>query len=80
MAIIGIIAISKNFAIGRRGKLPWHYSEDLKFFKRTTMDNAIVMGSRTWLSLNGPLRTRKYRPDPLGNTYAARRRAANVGR
>ncbi|MCC6826536.1 MAG: dihydrofolate reductase [Acidobacteria bacterium] len=55
MAIIGIIAISKNFAIGRRGKLPWHYSEDLKFFKRTTMDNAIVMGSRTWLSLNGPL-------------------------
>ena len=36
--IIGIIAIAENFAIGKDGKLPWHYSADLKFFKQTTVN------------------------------------------
>ncbi len=49
--LIGIIAIAKNFAIGKDGKLPWHYSSDLKFFKQTTGGNAVVMGHNTWLSL-----------------------------
>lgn len=53
--IIGIVAISKNYAIGRGGKLPWHYSADLKFFKETTMGGAVVMGSRTWESIGRPL-------------------------
>jgi dihydrofolate reductase len=53
--IIGIVAISRNFAIGRGGKLPWHYSADLKFFKETTMGGAVVMGSRTWGSIGRPL-------------------------
>lgn len=49
--IIGIVAISKNFAIGKDGKLPWHYSSDLKFFKQTTTGHAIVMGWNTWKSI-----------------------------
>jgi dihydrofolate reductase len=53
--IIGIVAISKNFAIGKDGKLPWHHPADLKFFKETTMGNAVVMGSRTWRSIGKPL-------------------------
>jgi len=53
--IIGIVAIAKNFAIGKDGKLPWHYSADLKFFRETTMGRAIVMGSRTWRSIGKPL-------------------------
>ena len=53
--IIGIVAISENYAIGKDGKLPWHYSADLKFFKETTVGNAIVMGSNTWRSLRVPL-------------------------
>jgi len=56
--IIGIVAISQNFAIGRDGKLPWHYSADLKFFKRTTVGNAVVMGSATWRELGKPLPSR----------------------
>jgi dihydrofolate reductase len=56
--IIGIVAIAKNYAIGRDGKLPWHYSSDLKFFKETTIGNAIVMGSTTWRSLGKPLPNR----------------------
>ena len=55
MAIIGIVAIAQNFAIGKDGKLPWHYSADLKFFKRTTLNSAIVMGFNTWISIGKPL-------------------------
>lgn len=55
MAIIGIVAVAKNFAIGRDGKLPWHYAADLKFFKETTLNSAIVMGFNTWQSIGKPL-------------------------
>lgn len=55
MSIIGIVAIAKNFAIGKDGKLPWHYPADLKFFRETTLNNAIVMGFNTWKSIAKPL-------------------------
>lgn len=55
MSIIGIVAIAQNFAIGKNGKLPWHYSADLKFFKQTTVGHAIVMGWNTWESIGKPL-------------------------
>lgn len=55
MAIIGIIAIAENFAIGKGGKLPWHFSADLRFFKETTSGNAVVMGFKTWKSIGKPL-------------------------
>lgn len=55
MAIVGIVAIAKNFAIGKDGKLPWHYPADLKFFKETTVGNAIAMGFNTWESIGKPL-------------------------
>jgi len=53
--IIGIVAVDRNGAIGKGGKLPWHYSADMKFFKETTTGNAVVMGHKTWLSLKNPL-------------------------
>jgi dihydrofolate reductase len=55
MSIIGIVAIAQNYAIGKDGKLPWHYSADLKFFKQTTLNHAIVMGFNTWKSIGKPL-------------------------
>ena len=58
MAIIGIVAVAKNLAIGRDGKLPWHYSADLKHFKQTTTGHAVVMGSNTWRSIAKPLPNR----------------------
>lgn len=58
MAITGIVAVAKNLAIGRNGKLPWHYSADLKFFKQTTIKNAVVMGFNTWKSIGKPLPNR----------------------
>ena len=56
--IIGIAAVAQNNAIGKRGKLPWHYSSDMKFFKETTMGHAVVMGRKTWLTLKKPLKGR----------------------
>lgn len=56
--IIGIIAVAENFAIGKDGKLPWHYSADLKHFRETTSGNAVVMGMNTWRSIGKPLSNR----------------------
>src|SRR5215203_3782242 len=56
--IIGIVAIARNFAIGKGGKLPWHYPADLKFFKQTTTGHAVVMGWNTWVSIGKPLPNR----------------------
>ncbi len=58
MAMIGIVAVARNLAIGKGGKLPWHYPADLKFFKATTTGNAIVMGMNTWRSIGKPLPNR----------------------
>ena len=57
--IIGIAAVSKNNAIGKGGKLPWHYSSDMKFFKETTTGHAVVVGRKTWLTLKEPLKNRQ---------------------
>ncbi|HKP37328.1 MAG TPA: dihydrofolate reductase [Pyrinomonadaceae bacterium] len=57
--IIGIVAVDRNLAIGKDGKLPWHYSADMRFFKETTIGNAVVMGRRTWLTLKRPLTDRQ---------------------
>jgi len=58
-----VVAISKNNIIGKNNDLPWHYSEDLKYFKELTTNNTIVMGSRTFQSIlrriNKPLPNRK---------------------
>ena len=56
--IIGIVAIAQNFAIGKDGKLPWHYPADLKFFKQTTTGNAIVTGRKTFESIGKALPNR----------------------
>ena len=56
--IIGIVAVDRNGAIGKGGKLPWHYSADMKFFKQTTTGNACVMGFKTWRTLKNPLPNR----------------------
>ena len=58
MAIIGIVAVDRNLAIGKNGKLPWHYPADLKHFKQTTTGNVVVMGSNTWRSIGKTLTNR----------------------
>lgn len=58
-----IVAISKNNVIGNKGNLPWHYPEDLQYFKKTTLNKTVVMGKNTFTSiierLGKPLPNRK---------------------
>ena len=53
--MIAIAAMSRERVIGAAGKIPWHLSGDLKFFKRTTLGHIVVMGRKTFESLGKPL-------------------------
>lgn len=55
MKLALIWAMSRNRTIGRNNALPWHLSEDLKYFKRVTMGKPIIMGRKTWESIGRPL-------------------------
>ncbi|MGB8331055.1 MAG: dihydrofolate reductase [Polyangiales bacterium] len=54
-----IAAVARNGVIGKAGTLPWHLSEDLKHFKRTTQGHAIIMGRKTHDSIGRPLPGRR---------------------
>lgn len=54
-SLIAIVAMSSNRVIGRDGTLPWHFPEDLKFFKRITLGHPILMGRTTFESIGRPL-------------------------
>ena len=43
-----IAAVARNGVIGDGLTMPWHISEDLKYFKRMTMGHPMVMGRRTF--------------------------------
>src|SRR4051794_12564070 len=53
-----IAAMSLNRVIGRDGKIPWHISEDFKWFKRTTTGKVVLMGRKTFDSLGKALPNR----------------------
>jgi dihydrofolate reductase len=50
-----IWAMNEARAIGRQGGLPWHITEDLKHFRKTTEGHAVIMGRRTWDEVGKPL-------------------------
>lgn len=56
MILNQIVAIDQNLGIGKDNKLLWHFTEDLKFFKKTTTGKVLIMGRKTLesiLSLSG---------------------------
>ena len=58
-----IVAIGVNNLIGKDNDLPWNYPEDLKYFKKTTLNHPVIMGENTFYSIEGrahhPLPNRK---------------------
>jgi dihydrofolate reductase len=48
-------ARSRNQCIGRDNQLPWRLPGDLQYFKRVTRGKPVIMGRRTWESLNRAL-------------------------
>lgn len=55
-----IVAVDKNWGIGKNNDLLFSIPEDMKFFRQTTKDKIVVMGSNTLRSFpNGnPLKNR----------------------
>ena len=45
-----IVALDRNFAIGRDGEMPWHLPDDLKRFKALTLGKPVLMGRKTALA------------------------------
>jgi len=54
-----IVAVSENLVIGHRNTLPWHISEDLKNFKKITLNHSVIMGRKTFESIGKPLKYRR---------------------
>lgn len=61
MTVSAIFACDVNYGIGMNNDLPWQrHDDDMAWFRKTTMDNVIVMGSKTWSSIGSkPLPKRK---------------------
>ncbi len=55
MVLSLIVAMAENRTIGLGGTMPWHISEDLKYFKRVTLGGPIIMGRKTFESIGRPL-------------------------
>ncbi len=53
--LVLIAAIAENGVIGSDGGMPWHYAEDMRHFKETTMGHPVVMGRTTYESISGQL-------------------------
>lgn len=63
-----IWAMDKNWLIGKENKIPWHYKEDLIYFKEQTKGQNVLMGDKTYYSLKSYY---KDRPFPYGKIYVA---------
>lgn len=44
--------MAKNRVIGAGGRIPWHLPNELQLFKRVTMGHHIIMGRKTYESIN----------------------------
>ena len=47
-----IAAVAPGGIIGFENKMPWHLPRDLRYFKRTTLGHPIIMGRKTFESIN----------------------------
>lgn len=52
MIISLIAAMAENSVIGKGNKLPWHLPEDLQHFKKTTLGKPVIMGRKTFESMD----------------------------
>ena len=63
-----IWAMDCNWLIGKDNKIPWHYKEDLQYYKSQTAGQTVLMGDKTYESLKGYYKTK---PLPYAKIYVA---------
>jgi dihydrofolate reductase len=56
MDLILIAAVSENNIIGKDGKIPWHIPEEIKHFKDLTLEHPVIMGRKTYESIQDKFR------------------------
>lgn len=54
-----IATISKNWGLGYKNDLLFHFPEDMVYFKNQTMGNVVVMGRKTYESMGRLLQGRR---------------------
>lgn len=55
MNFAAVVAHDKNYLIGGDNKLLWYLPEDLKNFKKLTLNSTVIMGRKTFESIGKPL-------------------------
>lgn len=63
-----IWAMDNDWLVGKGNELPWHYKEDLLYYKEKTLGKTVLMGLNTYYSLKGYY---KSKPLPYGKIYVA---------
>ena len=63
-----IWAMDKNWLVGKDNKLPWHFKEDLLYYKEKTAGKTVLMGDKSYYSLKSYY---KEKPLPYGKIYVA---------
>jgi dihydrofolate reductase len=46
-----ILALDNNLGLAKDNMIPWKCKKDMEFFKRKTINNIVIMGSKTLISL-----------------------------
>ena len=54
-----IWAMTENRVIGSEGGLPWDLRDDMRWFRRHTRGKPVIMGRKTFESMDGPLAGRR---------------------
>ena len=52
-------AMTRQWVIGRQGRLPWHLPEELQFFRALTWGHSLIMGRETFAAIGRPLPGRR---------------------
>ena len=50
-----VVAVAENGVIGRAGRLPWRIPSEMQHFRNVTLDKPVIMGRKTFASLDKPL-------------------------
>lgn len=53
-----VVAVAENGVIGQAGRLPWRIPSEMRHFRIVTMDKPVIMGRKTFVSLEKPLAQR----------------------
>lgn len=60
ISIIAAIGHKNRVLANANGQIPWHISEDFKYFKEKTMNHPIIMGRKTFETFPKPLPDRTH--------------------